>query len=654
MAVYNPSLSHAVAITGNTSGALATVSTGTLVLAGGNNVTLSQNANSITVIAKDQSTQPVAYSVANGSANFSTLVFTNSNGVSFSSGTQGIYASVKTDYLTTARASNDGVGLNTAATNVTWTVNSSGISLNAGGYAGTGYTSTSQAGSTVGVTHNSAGLSMAWPPFLTAAAGGAKLILSNLGNTSGDTGNTNWQQVVVVGGNNVTLNASQGAAANSISATLSISVPNANQVLMATSTANAGGTSGTTNSYASGPMYLMAGNNMTLSQNSNSIVLSGMDNVFSASGGSSTYDVLSFSNSANAVTFSNSNGQVVLSHSLQQLSNTSAITASAVNTSQSSLFQQTSAMSNFAGISTGFSGTNISGSITHNSQGLALALSVNPGGAGGGVVVADGLGDTGTGGTIIFSNANGVSFNLATAANGSHTMFGSIDTAGGGAAVTFMTYQNRQLGASGSTQLTNNQIWMIPFRVAGGYVSASTIQYIQSLSGAYTSAAAATHAETMDWCIYSANPTNSSVFNSASSGSFTWQVWNSGTSSASYAYNGATSSSAGTGIMTRVAGVRMMNMPFGSSLAPGLYMMALVQSSSTAGYSGLLSRYGFVVDNPMPLAMGNGFGAATATSVGYVDAGTFSVTSTAFPSQVNISEVRQHSNLVPYFKIGAL
>ena len=36
--------------------------------------------------------------------------------------------------LTTARASNDAVGLNTAQTNVTWTVNSSGISINAGGY----------------------------------------------------------------------------------------------------------------------------------------------------------------------------------------------------------------------------------------------------------------------------------------------------------------------------------------------------------------------------------------------------------------------------------------------------------------------------------------------------------------------------------------
>jgi hypothetical protein len=81
-------------------------------------------------------------------------------------------------YLTTARASTDAVGLNTAQTNVTWTVNSSGISLNAGGYAGTGFTSTTTAGTQIKATHDTAGLSMAVPAYLTAAAGGG-VTLSN-------------------------------------------------------------------------------------------------------------------------------------------------------------------------------------------------------------------------------------------------------------------------------------------------------------------------------------------------------------------------------------------------------------------------------------------------------------------------------------------
>lgn len=65
-------------------------------------------------------------------------------------------------WLTTARASNDAVGVNTAATNVTWTVNSSGISLNAGGYAGTGTSATNAS-----VTLNSNGLAIS-----VAAPGG--------------------------------------------------------------------------------------------------------------------------------------------------------------------------------------------------------------------------------------------------------------------------------------------------------------------------------------------------------------------------------------------------------------------------------------------------------------------------------------------------
>ena len=40
-----------VSLGGNTAGALTNVSSGTLFLAGGNNVTLSQNGNSITISA---------------------------------------------------------------------------------------------------------------------------------------------------------------------------------------------------------------------------------------------------------------------------------------------------------------------------------------------------------------------------------------------------------------------------------------------------------------------------------------------------------------------------------------------------------------------------------------------------------------------------
>jgi hypothetical protein len=67
-------------------------------------------------------------------------------------------------YLTTARGSTDAIGLNTAKTNVTWTVNSSGLSFNAEGYAGTGTSATNAS-----ITLNSAGLAIS----VAAPGGGA-------------------------------------------------------------------------------------------------------------------------------------------------------------------------------------------------------------------------------------------------------------------------------------------------------------------------------------------------------------------------------------------------------------------------------------------------------------------------------------------------
>jgi hypothetical protein len=71
-------------------------------------------------------------SAAGGTLSLGTAVFSNSNGVSF--GVNGQTLTASHNGLTTARASNDAIGLNTAQTNVTWTVNSAGISFNAGAY----------------------------------------------------------------------------------------------------------------------------------------------------------------------------------------------------------------------------------------------------------------------------------------------------------------------------------------------------------------------------------------------------------------------------------------------------------------------------------------------------------------------------------------
>lgn len=152
-------------------------STGAISFSNSNGITFGFNASTITASHNGLTSQSnQAYSAANGSATFQTLSFANSNGVSFSTGTQGIFATVQTNYLTTARASNDGVGLATAQTNVTWTVNSAGLSLNAGGYAGTGTSATNAS-----VTLNSNGLAIS-----VAAPGGGGAINVSAGTTSGN------------------------------------------------------------------------------------------------------------------------------------------------------------------------------------------------------------------------------------------------------------------------------------------------------------------------------------------------------------------------------------------------------------------------------------------------------------------------------------
>jgi hypothetical protein len=126
--------------------------------------------NAITTGALSNHSHGVSFT--SGSVGFQTLSFTNSNGISFNSGTQGIFGSHNA--ITTGRASTDAVGLNTALTAgpLAWTVNSSGISLNAGSAAGTTSGFTGGASISGSFTHNTAGLaiSLSHPAWITTGA----------------------------------------------------------------------------------------------------------------------------------------------------------------------------------------------------------------------------------------------------------------------------------------------------------------------------------------------------------------------------------------------------------------------------------------------------------------------------------------------------
>lgn len=125
-------------LTGNTAGTTSSAQGTDLWLAGGNGLTISGSGNTLS---------------------FSVATNYQSQGA----------------YLTTARASNDAIGLNSAQSNATWTLNSSGLSFDGRGYAGIGTSATNAS-----ITLNSNGLAIS----VAAGGGGGATVNGSTGNVS--------------------------------------------------------------------------------------------------------------------------------------------------------------------------------------------------------------------------------------------------------------------------------------------------------------------------------------------------------------------------------------------------------------------------------------------------------------------------------------
>jgi hypothetical protein len=113
-----------VSVGGNTTGTLALASSGTLLIAGGNNITLSQNGNSITISGPNAGGAQTGISglqVSNTTYTSGTVTLQNANGISFgSSGANGISASYTVPTQTAFVLSNsNGVSFGTNGSTVT-------------------------------------------------------------------------------------------------------------------------------------------------------------------------------------------------------------------------------------------------------------------------------------------------------------------------------------------------------------------------------------------------------------------------------------------------------------------------------------------------------------------------------------------------------
>lgn len=330
--------------------------TGTVVFSNSNGISFGLNNGTLTATVTPGAAAGVAAAAAGSQTQTSgTLVFANSNGATFGmSGSSQVtmdfgssrlagtgFTSTTTigtapngtlntaglsmafpNVLTTARASNDGVGLNTAQTNVTWTVNSAGISFNAAGYAGTGFTSTTIAGVEVEGTLNTAGLSMAMPNFLTTAAqsnhshGNPQLNLTNLTGTT---------------------------ASNSAGFTLSLSA--------AAPAAGVGIAAGTRTATTAGTILFDNANGVT----------------FGLNGVGGSVMTASHNGLTTARASNDAIGLAIAQTNVTWTVNSAGLSMNAAG---------------YAGTGTTFNGANVSGSMTMNSVGLQLSLSAGAGGGG--------------------------------------------------------------------------------------------------------------------------------------------------------------------------------------------------------------------------------------------------------------------------------
>lgn len=198
-------------------------------------------------------------------------------------------------YLTTARASNDAIGLNTAQSNVTWTINSSGLSLDARGYAGTGTSATNAS-----VTLNSNGLAISVAAPVTTTG-----LISAINVSAGTTSN-NLSRVTFDNGNGISFGLNGSVVTGSHNGLTSQS----NQAFSASGgsttfqTLNFANSNGITFSNSNGS--LIASHNGITQQSTQPVAASG-------SNGSFAFSTLSFGN-LNGMSFYTSNGSIVGSY----------------------------------------------------------------------------------------------------------------------------------------------------------------------------------------------------------------------------------------------------------------------------------------------------------------------------------------------------
>lgn len=673
---------------GYSNGSVQLSAPATSSLVAGANITISTAGSTISVIGGAGAGNPV-FSAGTSSASLGSVVFSDSNGVSF--GLNGSTMTASHNGLTTARASNDAIGLNTAQSNVTWTVNSSGLSLDARGYAGTA-TTFNGTNASASITLNSAGLRL---DLSAAAAGGASPVVSaangsysfttlSFSNANGVSFGTSAGSAVtasVAAQTNQTLGGyfvgnTTGQSSSSTVDARSLSFDGAGIV-------SAGFSNGTirisatqsVQTQASGDIarsgFTSAGNNIGLSGTLNSGGLSLSATVaaqtvqpvaVSANNGSYAFSTLSFSN-ANGVSFGTSAG--------------SAVTASYTVPTVTQYFSATN---------TTFNGANISGSMTLNTNGLQLSMSVAAPGAAAennaiNLLGANTAGNTtATGSTIGLSGVNltlsgtnasqvvisapatsslSATGQLSISTNGSTISIGVGRTISGLVLAPFGGLGGPIPFAQSSISLGQNSLYMYPVQIED-YLSMDHIRMPVLVTNSSSAVSSGQKGQTFQVGIYTRHSTNGTLYSRHYSTSYT--VAASYSSNVSWAqsmitaignstsYNTVTASSAGLNLSASLHGPRELILPVSSVFAPGEYMLAVVASTSGAGTVGNVLNISNMAGAYQTY---NRFGVSTnSTESGFfkfMGAGKYSATTGALPASISATQINQLGTLPMMF-----
>lgn len=354
-------------------------------LSNANNVTFGVETNGYITASASQPAQ-TAY------------VFNNGNGISFGTNGSTVTATVQTNYLTTAaqsdhghtqylttaRASNDAIGLNSAITQngVSMTANSAGLSLNFPAFLTTAMASNrgsdfvnataAFAGTNATGTIGSAGISVSVGNYITTAAqsnhthGNPTLALTNLTGTTASASN----------GLTISLSANAPAAGVGIAAGTRTATT-AGNLLFETGNGITFGLNG-----IGGSVMTASHNGLTTAMASNAgSNFVGLNSALTANGVSATINSSGVSLNFPAFLTTAANSTHSHGNPTLALTNLTGTTASASNGFTISLSAAAPGAGGGAGTGTALNLTNLTGTLAVNTNGVSLSMSAaNPGG----------------------------------------------------------------------------------------------------------------------------------------------------------------------------------------------------------------------------------------------------------------------------------